>query len=184
MTPEQTPPPDRAAAIIAAIDQLREEVVSLRQVIYEASHPARPAEWVPGWEPQTPPAPLSPAPEPAAAAVPAPTGEQSPPREKQKTVTLAGQVERVPVLTKTPRGKPLAMFSLVVSDGEHQEQHSVLAFDERAAKARSAIHRGDEVEVIGYPHPREVKQADGTTKTVSEVYAVRVIRTSDRKALV
>ena len=38
--------------------------------------------------------------------------------------------------------------------------------------------------VISYPHPREVKQPEGSSKLVSEVYAVRVIRASDRKALV
>ena len=184
MTPEQTPPQDRAAAIIAAIDQLREEVVTLRQVIYEAHHRPRVPDWLPGPPQDTPPAPGAPTLGAAAETTPAPPVAPTSTPEKQHTVTVAGQVARVPVLTRTPRGKPLAKFELVVADGEHEEHHSILAFAARAAKARSAVRRGDDVEVIGYPHPRQVRQPDGTMKTVSEVYAVRVIRTSDRKALV
>ena len=116
---------------------------------------------------------------------PAASTEQPTDPEKQRTITLAGTVERVPVLTRTPKGKPIAIFPLVVEAPDAQPtQHSILAFDARAAKARTNIRRGDQVEVIGYPHPRQVKQPDGSTKTVSEVYAVRVIRATDRKALV
>jgi hypothetical protein len=111
--------------------------------------------------------------------------EDAAPPERQRAVTLAGTVDRNPTLTKTPKGRPLAFFPLTVTgEDETVEHHSVLAFDTRAQKARTGVRRGDDVEVIGYPHPREVKQADGSTVTVSEIYAVRVIRTSDRKAVV
>ena len=191
------PTQDRAAAVITAIAELRREVVSLRQVIDDARHPAPVPDWVPGREQDVQPAPLWPAPDtgddarphetPATedAAITAAPAEQITRPEKQRTVTIAGQVVRTPVLTRTPRGKPLAIFPLAVAtDNEPVEQHSILAFDARAAKARNSIRRGDQVEVIGYPHPREVPQPDGTTKTMSEVYAVRVIRQTDRKALV
>ena len=182
------PPPDRAAAIVAAIEGLRREVVSLRQVIYDAHHPSPLTDWVPGREPTQPPAPLPSSAEPAVAVTADAAGlvpEQPTHAEKQKTITIAGQVERAPVLTRTPRGKPLAIFSLaVVTDGEPGEVHSILAFDARGAKARSNIRRGDRVGGMGYPHPLELPQPDGTTRTISEVYALRVIRTSDRKALV
>jgi single-stranded DNA-binding protein len=62
------------------------------------------------------------------------------------------------------------------ADDDTTVWHTVLAFGERAKKLEGTLQKGEIVEVVGYVHERQQRRRDGTTKQVSELYAVAVRR--------
>jgi hypothetical protein len=91
--------------------------------------------------------------------------------EEKKRVHLEGVVGRKPTYYETRRGTPVARFSVgEKTDGGSTDWHDVVAFKKWASFVRDTLHKRDRVEVAGYPHEREVKGKDGSTKTVHEVY--------------
>ena len=116
-----------------------------------------------------------------AAAVPASADTRA---ETDPTVTLTGQVTSKPLRRRTTRGQLVAQFPLAVAvDEQTTEEHTVLAFGERAANVGQGLKPGDEVELIGYDHRRTTAAPGGTPQEVREVYAARIIRVADRQVV-
>ena len=57
---------------------------------------------------------------------------------------------------------------------ETTEWKTILAFGKRADALRGALRKGQQVEVIGYVHTREVLGHTGTPRTIEEIYAVAI----------
>jgi single-stranded DNA-binding protein len=90
---------------------------------------------------------------------------------EQRRVPLEGVVGRKPTYYETCKGMPVARFSVgEKTDAGQTHWHDVVAFKQWAHYVRDNLHKRDRVELAGYPKAREVKQKDGTTKTVDEVY--------------
>ncbi|GHB60574.1 hypothetical protein GCM10010347_33280 [Streptomyces cirratus] len=97
-------------------------------------------------------------------------------------VKLVGRIGRTPTVRETAGGKLVAKFPLAIhlEDGTTKWQ-DVLAFGDRAQALQKRAEagellKGNEVEVVGYPHIREYKGRDGTPKTAQEIYSVAVKR--------
>jgi single-stranded DNA-binding protein len=108
------------------------------------------------------------------AIVPSSTEDSEADRQR---VTLVGRLGYAPKFRTTPKGTLVGSFSL----GAHPEQgktewHQVVTFGSRAEKLQeAAFGKGDEVQVVGYPHERErTDKKTGETKTVTEIYAAVV----------
>ncbi|MEU6064048.1 single-stranded DNA-binding protein [Streptomyces sp. NPDC047082] len=104
-------------------------------------------------------------------------GEDEPERVK-----LTGRLGRTPTFRTTANGKFIGKFSLAVhtEDGE-TKWHDVLAFGDRAASLQKRVeagqlNKGNEIEVVGYPHTREYTGRDGTPKSAQEIYSVAIKR--------
>lgn len=114
----------------------------------------------------------------------APQEDESPVQEQEKErVTIRGRVGKAPVFRMTARrGMLIGSFPLGTHpDLETTVWHSVLVFGDRAQKLQEkGITRGQEIEVVGYPHEREIINRTGGKKTVTEIYAT-VIRTTLRQ---
>lgn len=105
--------------------------------------------------------------------------------EKDAKVTLAGRVGKQPHVRRTRKGQLVAQFPLAVAgEDETTEEHTILAFGERATKVGKGVQKDDEVELIGYDHRRTTAGPGGTPQEVREVYAARIIRVADRQAIV
>jgi hypothetical protein len=101
-------------------------------------------------------------------------------QEQQERVQLAGRLGTEVRYRTTRSGKLVAKFPLAIkADDGSTTWKDVLLFGERADRLRegTAPTKGQYVEVIGYVHEREVKGRHGTTRTVSDIYAV-VVKTS------
>lgn len=98
--------------------------------------------------------------------------DRAPTAEKQERVTIAGRVGMVPTFRTTPRGVRVARFTVAEhTDIESTTWRTILAFGRRAdGLDQQPLERGQAVEVIGYPHQREVI-TNGVKKTVEEIYA-------------
>lgn len=114
----------------------------------------------------------------------APQEDESPAQEQEKErVTIRGRVGKAPVFRMTARrGMLIGSFPLGTHpDLETTVWHSVLVFGDRAQKLQEkGVTRGQEIEVVGYPHEREIINRTGGKKTVTEIYAT-VIRTTLRQ---
>lgn len=138
----------------------------------------------PGRQPQAVPVspPEAPPPAVAKAAAPAKTPEgvgaavpEPPQAEAQPRLTLAGQVGATPEFHTTPKGTLVARFPLAVHHEDNTTSwHTVLAFGERAQKLKGSLQKGQQVEVVGYVHTREIRTQGGGTRPVQELYAVVV----------
>lgn len=94
-------------------------------------------------------------------------GKEMPPR-----LRLAGRVGKAPVMRTTRNGVLIARFPLAVHEEDGSTSwHQIVAFSEKAEKARDSLAKGQVVEVIGYLHEREQKTQGGKTKRVQELYA-------------
>jgi single-stranded DNA-binding protein len=71
-----------------------------------------------------------------------------------------------------PRADATQTSTLPVSgsSGGQTNWHTVVAFKQWATYVRDNLHKRDRVEIAGYPHEREVKGKDGSTKAVQEIY--------------
>ena len=123
----------------------------------------------------TPAVPRTPEPDAAAAELE---------HEQDAKVTLAGRVGKKPTVRKTRKGQLVAQFPLAVAvDDETWDEHTVLAFGERATKVGRTLGKDDDVELIGYRHTRDITTPDGERKAIREVYAARIIRTATREVI-
>lgn len=110
------------------------------------------------------------------------TAAQNAEQEERERVTLVGRIGHKPQFRTTPKGTLVGSFSLGVHPEPGQtEWHKVVTFGKRAEKLQeSGLSKGDEVEVVGYPHERERRnQKTGEVKTVTELYAAVVKRARD-----
>ncbi|WP_369362984.1 single-stranded DNA-binding protein [Streptomyces sp. CG4] len=104
-------------------------------------------------------------------------GEGEPERVK-----LTGRLGRTPTFRTTASGKFVGKFSLAVhTENGETVWHDVLAFGDRAATLQKRVEtgqltKGNEIEVVGYPHTREYTGRDGTPKTAQEIYLAAVKR--------
>jgi len=102
---------------------------------------------------------------------------EGPGGEERERVTLVGRIGYKPKFRETAKGTLVGQFALAVHEEPGQTSwHSIVTFGTRAQKLReSALGKGDEVEVVGYPHEREKRnQKTGETKMVTEIYAAVV----------
>lgn len=98
-------------------------------------------------------------------------------QEQQERVQLAGRLGTDVRYRTTRSGKLIAKFPLAIKEDDGSTTwKDVLLFGERAGRLREGTSptKGQYVEVVGYVHEREVKRKDGTTRTVSDIYAVLV----------
>src|SRR6185436_18957762 len=102
---------------------------------------------------------------------------------EQERVTLRGRIGKVPTFRTTGRrGLLVGSFPLAVHpDLEQTVWHTILVFGDRAGKLKEKnLAAGQEIEIVGYPHEREVQTRAGGKKTVTEIYAT-AIRTTLNK---
>jgi hypothetical protein len=107
---------------------------------------------------------------------------EGPGGEERARVTLVGRIGYKPRFRETARGTLVGQFALAVHDAPGETSwHSVVLFGARAEKLREGgLGKGDEVEVVGYPHEREKRnQKTGETRMVTEIYAAVVKRPKD-----
>ncbi|MGW2954816.1 single-stranded DNA-binding protein [Streptomyces eurythermus] len=101
---------------------------------------------------------------------------------ERERVKLTGRLGRTPTFRTTASGKLVGKFSLAVHTEDGQTTwHDVLAFGDRAAALQKRVeagqlNKGNEIEVVGYPHTREYTGRDGTAKTAQEIYLAAVKR--------
>jgi hypothetical protein len=108
--------------------------------------------------------------------------DETPAQEKER-VTLRGRVGKAPLFRMTARrGMLIGSFPLGTHpDLETTIWHSILVFGDRAQKLKEkGVTRGQEIEVVGYPHERVITSRNGGSKTVTEIYAT-AIRTTLRQ---
>ena len=113
-------------------------------------------------------------------ASPPPSPQVADRQQQQERVQLAGRLGTDIRYRTTRSGKLIAKFPLAIKEDDGTTTwKDVLLFGDRAGRLRegNAPTKGKFVEVVGYVHEREVKGKDGTTRTVSEIYAV-VVKTS------
>ncbi len=108
-------------------------------------------------------------------APPQETPPAEPKPEERVRVALSGRLGADPTFRTTPKGVLVARFQLAV----HEEQdsttwHTVLAFGDRAEKLRGALRKGQEAQVVGYLHERDIPTREGGTRRVQEIYAALV----------
>jgi Single-strand binding protein family len=103
--------------------------------------------------------------------------EAAPSAEPQERVTVSGRLGGAPSFRTTPKGVRVARFTVAEhTDTESTTWRTVLAFGKRAESLEAEpLEKGQAVEVIGYPHEREVI-AGGVKKTVEEIYATAIKR--------
>lgn len=105
-------------------------------------------------------------------------------REEAERVKLTGRLGRAPTFRTSPRGTLVGRFPLAV----HREDgttvwHSILAFGSRTEQLRTRAAAGDlakgrEVDIVGYPHTRQVPGKDGSIRTVTEIHAAAMVKRS------
>lgn len=143
-------------------------------------HAARPSQSKPPQQPEPQDHPPSSAVEPGVA------GEHE--LEENERVTIRGRVgKEAHFRTSGRRGVLIGSFPL----GEHPDLettiwHTVVLFGDRAAKLKEkGLTAGQEIEVVGYVHERQIKGSDSEkSKTVKEIYATAIrttLRTPDDK---
>jgi len=103
--------------------------------------------------------------------------EAPPSAEPQPRVTVSGRLGGAPSFRTTPKGVRVARFTVAEhADTESTTWRTVLAFGKRAEGLEAEpLEKGQTVEVIGYPHEREVT-TNGVKKTVEEIYATAIKR--------
>lgn len=128
------------------------------------------------------PAPQARQPAPSAPAEVSPTGSATASTtETEPRVQLTGRLGRTPTFRTSPRGTQIGSFSLAV----HREDgstvwHSIVAFGTRAEQLKrraetGELTKGQEIDVVGYPHTREMPTKNGT-RTVTEIHAAAVVK--------
>jgi single-stranded DNA-binding protein len=116
-------------------------------------------------------------------AIEAPAQAETSEQDDQERVNLLGRIGHAPQYRTTPKGTLVASFSLGVHPEPGQtDWHRIVLFGDRAEKLREkGLGKGDEVQVVGYPHERErTNQQTGETKTVTEIYAAVVKKPKER----
>jgi hypothetical protein len=99
------------------------------------------------------------------------------PDDERERVTLVGRVGREPTFrTTTRRGVFIGQFPLGVHpDVETTVWHTIVMFDNRARMLQEKnLAVGEEIEVVGFPHKREIQTPTGEKKTVTEIYATAI----------
>jgi len=96
--------------------------------------------------------------------------------ERQRR-TVVGRVGAAPGFRTTRNGVTIARFPVAVhNDDGTTRWETVVLFGQRAERVRDVLQKGQQVEVIGYDHEREMQKRDGARKTVHELYGA-VVRT-------
>lgn len=94
---------------------------------------------------------------------------------QQDQVTIVGRLCADPVLRHTKSGKPVTNLRIAVNvPDEDAIFHSVVVWNRSAEVVCEYLRKGRRVEVVGRPHQRSYKAADGTDREVTEVIAFRV----------
>lgn len=126
--------------------------------------------------PSAGPASSSPDPETVAPPAESPSVHNNEDAERER-VRVAGRIGYTPQFRTTSRGTLVGSFSLAShpEPGE-TEWHKIVTFGSRAQKLQgSGLGKGDEVEVVGYPHKRERRNPKtGQATTIVEIYAAVV----------
>lgn len=107
----------------------------------------------------------------------APSSAERQPQDERERVTLHGRVGKAPTFrTTAKRGVLIGSFPLGTHpDWDTTIWHTILMFDNRArALQEKNLAVGEEVEVVGFPHKREIETPTGEKKTVTEIYATAV----------
>jgi len=107
----------------------------------------------------------------------APLPAEQQPQEENERVTLRGRVGRAPTFrTTAKRGVLIGSFPLGTHpDLETTVWHTILMFDNRARMLQEKnLTPGEEIEVVGFPHKREIQTPRGENKTVTEIYATAI----------
>jgi len=106
------------------------------------------------------------------------TATVEPQERDSDRVTLVGRIGYAPKFRTTPRGTLVGSFSMNVHErpGDQGTWHKIVAFGVRAEKLReSGLGKGDEVQVVGYPHVAERRnQKTGEAKQDTQIYAAVV----------
>ncbi len=98
-------------------------------------------------------------------------------RSEADRVTLRGRVGALPTYRTTPREQQLvATFPLGVHpDIETTEWYPIVCFGDWAKRVQNkGLTVGQEVEVVGFVHPKERRLRDGNTRIEKQIYAVAV----------
>jgi hypothetical protein len=104
----------------------------------------------------------------------------APAKERGERVDISGRLGREPSFRQTRTGLLVGRFPLAERVGDDQTVwHRIVAFGGLAAdlqdKAREGkLRKGREVGVVGYTHTSEKERADGSTTTVTDIYAALV----------
>ena len=107
----------------------------------------------------------------------APPPAEQPPQSERERVILRGRVGRAPTFrTTAKRGVLIGSFPL----GSHPDLettvwHTILMFDNRARMLQEKnLAPGEEIEVVGFPHKREIQTPAGESRTITEIYATAI----------
>ena len=106
----------------------------------------------------------------------APEVQEGHPQPERQRVTISGRVGDQPRFRLSAKTKQtIATFPLGVHPApDTTEWKTILAFGKRADALRGTLRTGQQVEVVGYVHTREVLGRTGTPRTIEEIYAVAV----------
>lgn len=102
-------------------------------------------------------------------------------KESAPRVQLTGRLGRNPTFRTSPRGIHIGSFSLAVHEQDGATTwHSIVAFGNRADQLHQRVDQGElikgqEVNVIGYPHTRKMPTRTGN-RTIREIHAVAVLK--------
>lgn len=103
--------------------------------------------------------------------------EAAPDPERER-IELSGRAGADPTFRTTPNGTLVGRFPLAVHETENTTTwHQIVAFNARAESLKGVVSRGAAVDIVGYLHRREVPAAEGTSRTVTEIYAASVTAT-------
>jgi hypothetical protein len=109
---------------------------------------------------------------------PGPTAPKQPEqsnREGRERINLTGRVGIEPRFRTTKNDTLVCTFPLAVhtEDGS-TKWHDLVAFKERALKLQGSLHKGEEIEIVGHPHTKQVPGKDGKPKEKREIWAAVV----------
>lgn len=105
---------------------------------------------------------------------------EAPNRIEQERITLLGRVGTEPRFRTTKNDVLVCNFPLAVHDEAGSTTwHDIVAFNERAVKLQDSLHKGQEVEVVGYVHRQTVKGKGGQPKEKREVWAAVVKKSKE-----
>lgn len=111
-----------------------------------------------------------------------PASTQAPPQTVEQSdspgherVNLAGRVGVEPRFRTTKNDTLICTFPLAVHEDDGSTKwHDIVAFKERALKLQGSLHKGQEIEIVGYIHTKQVPGKGGQPKEKREVWAAVV----------
>jgi Single-strand binding protein family len=106
-------------------------------------------------------------------------GAPKPPEQRDaeghERVNLTGRVGVEPRFRTTKNDTLVCTFPLAVHEDDGSTKwHDIVAFKERALKLQGSLHKGQEIELVGYVHTKQVPGKGGQPKEKREVWAAVV----------